>query len=140
MASQERIMLMIHASPTQVSTGKGMTALTGSIVQHGVSGSTCSSLQDVHTPQSAAHVPEALPVHKAGRTANMHACCFCKCRCQTDSSAAGHSKTQLGSMGREGTDQGVWAAICPDSSTHPGEHTAGAGSRAQRPNDPQLVL
>lgn len=76
MASQERIMLMIHASPTQVSTGKGMTALTGSVVQHGVSGSTCSALQDVHTPQSAAHVPEALPAHKAGRTANMHACCF----------------------------------------------------------------
>lgn len=59
-------MLVIHASPTQVSTGKGMTDLTGSIVQHGVSGSTCSALQYVHTPLSAAYVPEALPVHKAG--------------------------------------------------------------------------
>lgn len=128
-------MLMIHASPTQVSTGKGMTALTGSVVQHGVSGSTCSALQDVHTPQSAAHVPEALPAHKAGRTANMHACCFLQMPlsnrqlcCRTLQNPAGQH------------DQGVWAAICPDSSTHPGEHTAGAVSRAQRPNDPQLVL
>lgn len=70
----------------------------------------------------------------------MRACCFFKCRCQIDSFAAGHSKIRLGSTGREGMDQRVWAAIRPDGSPPPGENAAGAVSRTQWPSDPHPVL